>query len=120
MNELIETIFSGFKVDNQLIPVSFLRYDGNSEAYITYQQVDKDGVVGGDDEIINYVDYYDFDIFVKKYASVNYFEIIESVKDILGSNGFTWRPERTSADLYEDDTNYFHKTLNFAYFREEN
>ena len=54
MNELIETIFSGFKVDNQLVPVSFLRYDGNSEAYITYQQVDSDGVIGADDEIINF------------------------------------------------------------------
>lgn len=105
MNELIEQIFNNF-----IVPVSFLRYDGKATAYVTYQQVDTDNVLGADNEIINYVDYYDFDI----YSKGNYFPIIEGVKNILSENGFTWQPSRSSGDLYEDDTGYFHKTLSFA------
>lgn len=105
MNELIEQIF-----DNFIVPVSFLRYDGNATAYVTYQQTDIDNTLSGDDSLLNYVDYYDFDI----YSKGNYFPIIEGVKTILTDNGFSWIPTRSSGDLYEDDTGYYHKTLCFA------
>lgn len=105
MNELIEQIFNNF-----IVPVSFLRYDGDATAYVTYQQTDIDNVLGADNEISNYVEYYDFDI----YSTGNYFPIIEGVKSILIDNGFTWQPSRDSSDLYEDDTGYYHKTLCFA------
>lgn len=105
MNELIEQIFNNF-----IVPVSFLRYDGDATAYMTYQQTDIDNVLGADNDIINYVDYYDFDI----YSKGNYYPIIEGVKSILKDNGFTWIPSRDSSDLYEDDTGYYHKTLCFA------
>ncbi len=105
MNELIERIFSNF-----IVPVSFLRYDGNATAYVTYQQTDIDNTLSADDALINYVDYYDFDI----YSKGNYFPIIEGVKNILTDNGFRWMPTRSSGDLYEDDTGYYHKTLCFA------
>ena len=105
MNELIERIFKDFTV-----PVSFLRYTGNKTEYVTYQQTDSDNVLGADNEIINYVDYYDFDV----YSKGNYFPILEGVKSILTDNGFVWQPSRSSADLYESDTGYYHKTLSFA------
>ena len=105
MNSLIEQIFANF-----IVPVSFLRYDGSETAYVTYQQTDIDNVLGADNKIINYVDYYDFDI----YSKGNYFPIIEGVKSILTDNGFTWQPSRDSGDLYEADTGYYHKTLCFA------
>lgn len=116
MNELIETIFSNFEVGGVKIPVSFLRYEGQATTYITYQLMDMDNTLSGDDELLNYVDYYDFDIYTKG----NYFPIVESVKNILKNNNFIWQPSRSSGDLFEDDTGYFHKTLNFAYLREEN
>ena len=59
MNSLIETIFKNFKVNGQSIPVSFLRYNGKSTTYITYQLIDMDNSFSGDDEILGYVDYYD-------------------------------------------------------------
>lgn len=105
MNELIEQIFNNF-----IVPVSFLRYDGSATAYVTYQQADIDNTLSADDDLINYLDYYDFDI----YSKGNYFPIIEGVKTILTENGFRWIPTRDSGDLYEDDTGYFHKTLCFA------
>lgn len=115
MNELIKTIFTGFTVDGVEIPVKFLIYVGHGEPYITYQQVDADSSLSGDDDLINYVDYYDFDI----YSKGNYTKIIKSVKTLLKQNGFIWQPSRSSADLYENDTGYYHKTLNFAFLREE-
>ena len=101
MNELIQSIFTNFEVDGVSIPVKFLRYEGNSYA--------------GDNEILGYVSYYDFDI----YSKGNYFNVVEAVKGKMKDNGFIWQPSRTSEDMYEDDTGYFHKTLCFAIERSE-
>lgn len=115
MNKLIEKIFVEFTVDEKVIPVSFLRYDGKEETFITYQQMDIDGALGADDEIIGYVDYYDFDI----YSKGNYLNIVKELKKILKENGFVWQPSKTSNDMFEDDTGYYHKTLCFAIERME-
>lgn len=110
MNSTIEQIFEGFTVDGVKIPVSLLRYTGKEKTYITYSQTQIDTTLSGDDELINYVDYYDVDI----YSKGNYLKIVESVKELMKQNGFTWEASMTSGDMYEDDTGYFHKTLCFA------
>lgn len=115
MNELIESIFANFTVNGVKIPVSFMYYEGHGEPYIVYMQMDADGSLTGDDSLIGYVDYYDFDV----YSKGNYFEVIEGVKTLLEDQGFVWQPSRTSQDMYEVETGYYHKTLNFAILREE-
>lgn len=115
MNSLIEEIFADFKVDNKNIPVSFLKYDGKKETYVTYQSIDNSGVLSGDDEILGYVDYYDFDI----YSKGNYFKIVREIKNKLKANGFMWQPSMSSGDMFEPDTGYYHKTLCFAIERME-
>jgi hypothetical protein len=114
MNELIQSIFENFMVGGDVIPVKLLRYVGHGEPYITYQQMDADSSLSGDDDLIGYVDYYDFDV----YSKGNYLAIVESVKQLLKENGFVWQPSRSSEDMFEYDTGYYHKTLNFAYLRE--
>lgn len=116
MNELIEQILANFTVDDTPIPVSYMFYEGHGEPYIVYMQENADNSLSGDDELIGYVDYYDFDV----YAKGNYQNIVKSLKQILVANGFVWQPSRSSADMYETDTEYYHKTLNFAYLKEEN
>ena len=116
MNELIETIFTDFTVDEVEIPVAYMFYEGHGEPYVVYMQQDADKSLSGDDELIGYVDYYDFDV----YAKGNYQNIVESVKAKLKENNFVWQPSRSSQDFYETDTKYYHKTLNFAYLKEEN
>lgn len=115
MNELIESVFANFSVDGETIPVSFLFYEGHGEPYVVYMQQDADNSLSGDDDLIGYVDYYDFDV----YAKGNYTRIIERVKQLLKDNNFVWQPSRSSADMFETDTGYYHKTLNFAILREE-
>ena len=116
MNELIESIFENFTVDNVKIPVSFMFYEGHDEPYVVYMQQDADGSLSADDELQGYVDYYDFDV----YSKGNFLSIIESVKAILKANNFVWQPSRSSQDFFEVDTGYYHKTLNFAYLKEVN
>ena len=116
MNELIESILSNFTVDGVQIPVSFMFYEGHGEPYVVYMGQDMNNSLSGDDELIGYVDYYDFDV----YSRGNYLNIIESLKDVLESNGFVWQPSRSSQDFFETDTGYYHKTLNFAILKEEN
>lgn len=113
MNSLIEEIFKDFKVDNVLIPISFVYYDGHETTYITYNNANTGDTFYTDDGLENYIEYYDFDI----YSKGNYLKIIESVKELLEQNGFEWQPSQTSSDLYEEDTGYYHKTLCFAYIR---
>ena len=116
MNELIESILSNFTVDNVQIPVSFMFYEGHGEPYVVYMQQDADKSLSGDDELIGYVTYYDFDV----YAKGNYLKIVEDLKAILKANNFVWQPSRSSMDMFEADSGYYHKTLNFAYLKEEN
>ena len=115
MNSLIEQTFDGFTVDGVEIPVAFLNYDGRKTTYIVYQNVDKDHSLSGDGDLLNYIDYYDFDV----YSKGNYLAIIEELKRKLKEVGFAWSPSRTSPDIYEPDTKYYHKTLCFGYCRTE-
>lgn len=115
MNELIERIFDGFTVDGAEIPVVYMYYHGHGEPYVVYMRMDADNVLRGDDDLVGYADYYDFDV----YAKDNYDAIVEQVKSKLKDNDFVWHPDRDSADMYETDTGYYHKTLNFSYLRTE-
>lgn len=115
MNELIETILADFTVDNVKIPVSFMYYEGHGEPYVTYMQEDADSSFSGDDELLGYVMYYDFDV----YSTGDITAIIESLKSILKANGFVWQVSRSSQDMYETETKYYHRTLNFAIYKEE-
>lgn len=114
-NDLIEAIFDGFTVDGQEIPVKFLYYRGRGEPYIVYQNISTENSLSGDNDFLGYVEYFDFNIYSKS----NFFPILEKVKSLLKEHGFVWQPGRSSGDMFEEDTGYFHKTLNFAYMRQE-
>ena len=115
MNELIELIFKDFKVDGVDIPVIYMHYMGHGEPYVIYMGVYADNVLRADDGLIGYADYYDFDV----YAKGNFTKIIEQVRTLLEENGFVWRPDRSARDMFEPDTGYYHRTLNFSFLREE-
>ena len=115
MNELITRIFAGFEVNGVMIPVKYLQYFGHGEPYVVWMQTDADNSLSADDDLVGYVDYYDFDI----YSRGNFTAIVDCVKSVLKSHGFVWQPSRTSGDMFETDTGYYHKTLNFAYLRQE-
>ena len=110
MNAEIESLFTGLTVDGVSIPVRFMFYDGHGEPYIVYSREYDDDSYSGDDSLLGYVTYYDFDV----YGKGNYLAIVEAVKKILEGAGWTWQPSRSSGDMFESDTGYYHVTLNFA------
>ena len=114
LNAQIEQLFTNFTVGGVQIPVSFLRYEGHGEPYITYMQFDANGSFSADDQLAGYVVYFDFDIYSKS----NYLAIIDAVVDLMESAGWTWQVSRSSEDMFEDDTGYYHRTLCFAIERE--
>lgn len=116
MNALIETIFSGFTVDEVEIPVKYMVYNGHKTTYVTYCQTYADNSYSGDDELLGYVEFYDFDV----YSKGNFTKIIEQIKEKLKANGFEWQPARDSADMFEPETGYYHKTLCFGCFQNLN
>lgn len=110
MNRVIEQAFADFP-----IPVSFLVYGGHDNAYVTYQQTDIDEALNADNNVEYYKTYYDFDVYVKDNERGNYFEYISMIKEIMEGIGFIWEPTRDSGDMYEPDTQYFHKTVCFSF-----
>lgn len=114
INSLIETIFANFTVDGTVIPVKFLHYDGHDDTYIVYHQQDANNSFSGDNDLLGYVAYYDFDV----YSKGNYEAVVAAMKQLLLDNGFVWEPSRSSMDLYDPDINYYYRTFNFAYAKE--
>lgn len=110
MNEIIQAAFNEFTVDNVEIPVKYLYYMGHGEPYVTYTPTGNGNVFTADDEIQDYITYYDFDI----YSKGNYYAIAEAIKTIMQANNFSYVPSQDSAEMYEPDTGYYHKTLCFA------
>ena len=110
MNAEIETIFTGFAVDNVDIPVAFNFYDGDDDSWIVYSNVDNYHSYSGDDDLLVYVTYYDFEI----YSKGNYIKIIEAVKALMKENGWTFQPAKSSTERYDRDTRVYSKTLCFA------
>lgn len=115
-NEEIQTLFTGFNVNGNKIPVAYLFYRGDATTYVTYMQTYKDQSFSADDMIRGYVELYDFDI----YSRGNYGDVMEDIIEIMQNAGWTYQPSRDSADMYETDTGYFHKTICFAKEREVN
>ena len=116
MNSLIESIFDGFTVGGEQIPVVYMYYHGHGEPYVVYMQIYSDNVLRGDDSLVGYADYYDFDV----YSKGNFTAIVEQVISMLEAHGFVWRPDRSSREMYEPDTGYYHKTVTFSFIREVN
>ena len=110
MNEIIQAAFNGFTVDNVEIPVKYLHYMGHGEPYVTYTPTGNGNVFSADDQIQNYITYYDFDIYSKR----NFYAIAEAIKAIMQANNFSYVPSQDSPEMYETDTGYYHKTLCFA------
>jgi len=114
MNEEIERIFQNFSVNGESVPVKFLHYEGHGEPYVVYMETEDNDSLTADDDLQAYVTYYDFDV----YSRGNYTAVINAVKSALINHDWVWQVSRTSEDMFETDTGYYHKTLCFATFKE--
>lgn len=90
------------------VPVSFQKYSGRGNTYITFFSYLEQGEQYADNEEKAAGYYIQVDVWSKN----DYTELVERVKSRMKAAGFT----RTSAaDLFEKDTKIYHKALRFFY-----
>ncbi|NFN85870.1 hypothetical protein FDF31_04725 [Clostridium sporogenes] len=106
MNKLIIDTLKPLK-----IPVSFQKYTGRKDTYITFHGYFTGGEEYEDDNEVLTAHYVQVDIWSK----TDYTNIVKEVKEKLISVGFKRLNE---ADLYEKDTRIYHKGMRFYYLEE--
>lgn len=106
MKEELKSILK-INVNNKSIPVEHLRYKGKSTTFITWALLPETPILNGDDECLYSVVQVDIDI----YSKGNYLDIIKEVKKIMKNNNWLWVED--SEDMFEEDTELYHKTLTF-------
>ena len=105
MNKLIKDTLSPL-----MIPVEFQNYDGNEDTYITFFCYNEKGELFADNIEIGTGFYIQVDVWSKG----NYTDIVVQTRGLLENVGF----RRTSSiDLYEKDTNVYHKGIRFIYVK---
>lgn len=108
MNEELKTIFTNFKVNNVPVPVAHLRYVGSATTFVTWTIISERPSLTANDEDLYSVVTVDIDV----YSKGNYLGIISEVKKIMKQNSWLWTED--SSEMYEDDTELYHKTITFA------
>ena len=108
MNEELKLILGESLIigDNQ-IPVAHLRYKGNSKKYVTWTITGEEPALSANDEDLCSLVSVDVDIF----SDGNYLDIEKQIKQKMKNNDWVWVED--SEEMYEEDTNLYHKTLSF-------
>lgn len=106
MNKLIIDTLKSLNV-----PTAFLKYTGSSTTYIVFFVLNEQGELFADNDEIST----QYNIQIDIYSKSDYTTLVASVKNALKAVGF----KRTYAiDIYENDTNLYHKSLRFYYSNE--
>ena len=93
------------------VPVSFQKYKGKENTYITFFNYLEQGEQYADNEEKETGYYIQVDVWSKN----DYTELVENITGAMKAAGF----RRTSAaDLFEEDTKIYHKVIRFFYLSE--
>ena len=108
MNEEIKSILgNGREVVEENIPVAHLRYKGDSKKFVTWTLLEETPSLSANDEDLYSVCSVDVDVF----SESNYLDIIKEVKTKMKNNEWLWVGD--SSEMYEEDTELYHKTCTF-------
>ena len=108
MNAEIKSILGeNISIGNTSVPVSHLRYKGNSKTFVVWSILSEKPMLSADDEQIFSVVSVDIDVF----SNGNYSKLITEIKRKMKENGWVWVED--SPEMYEDDTGLYHKTITF-------
>lgn len=110
INKLVLEALSSLQV-----PVGFQKYSGKEATYVTFHEYYGGGEGFEDDEELMTAHYIQVDVWSK----TDYSECVNDMKAALAAKGFKRLNE---ADLYEPDTETYHKGMKFYYLeaKEEN
>ena len=109
MNEELKQIFGDkIIVKGASVPFAHLRYKGNERTYVVWSIIGILGEIYADDELLYSAVTVDIDV----YSEGNYVDVITEIKRIMNDNEWIWVED--SAEMYEEDTELYHKTITFA------
>ena len=108
MNNELKRIFGeAIKVGGKSVPTAHLKYKGKSTTFVVWTITAEAPALSGDDEPIYSIVSVDVDV----YSKGNYLDVITEIKRMMKENGWVWVGD--SVEMYEDDTELYHKTISF-------
>ena len=108
MNEELKLILGeNLIIGDEQIPVAHLRYKGKSKKFVTWTITGEIPALSANDEDLCSICSLDVDIF----SDGNYLDIVREIKRKMKNNDWVWVED--SEEMYEDDTELYHKTCSF-------
>jgi hypothetical protein len=108
MNVEVKTILGkSIKVKDKSIPVEHMRYKGKSKTFVTWTMLPETPSLNADNETLYSVCQVDIDVF----SDSNYLDIMKEIKKIMKENEWVWVED--SPEMYEEDTELYHRTITF-------
>lgn len=108
MNEELKSILgNSISVGTSNIPVAHLRYKGSSKTYVVWTIISEVPSLSANDEDLYSVGQVDIDV----YSDGNYLSIVSKIKELMKINEWIWVED--SVEMYEEDTELYHKTITF-------
>ena len=89
------------------VPVAHLRYKGEETTFVTWTITGESPELSADDTPLYSVVAVDVDVFSKG----NYLALVTEIKRLMCENDWVWVGDST--EMYEEDTELYHKTISF-------
>ena len=108
MNEELKSIFGeAVAVGGMSVPAAHLRYKGNETTFVTWTITGDAPALSADNSPLYSVVTVDVDVFSKG----NYLDLATEVKRLMLEHDWVWTGD--SPEMYEEDTELYHKTISF-------
>lgn len=108
MNEELKSIFGdAVTVGKKSVPFAHLRYKGKETTFATWTITGETPKLSADNLPLYSVVTVDVDVFSKG----NYLALVTEIKRLMLENEWVWTGD--SPEMYEEDTELYHKTISF-------
>lgn len=108
MNEELKSIFGdAVTVGDVSAPVAHLRYKGKETTFVTWTITGEEPALSADNTPLYSVVTVDVDVFSKG----NYLDFVTEIKMLMLEHDWVWTGD--SPEMYEEDTELYHKTISF-------
>ena len=108
MNEELKSILGdAVTVGEASAPVAHLRYKGKETTYVTWTITGENPALSADNSPLYSVVAVDVDAFSKG----NYLALVAEIKRLMLEHDWVWVGD--SPEMYEEDTELYHKTISF-------
>lgn len=108
MNKELKQIFGdAITANGKTVPVAHLRYKGKEKNFVVWCITSERGELYADDALVGSVVSVDVDV----YSNGNYVDVVTEIKRLMFNADWIWVED--GADMYEDETALYHKTLTF-------